>query len=164
MWFNYQESSTIGWMELKDNPFGLDNKKAIGEIIEFIIPETAQPLAYADHPFFGKWPVITENSYGKGSLVYIASYPSQELFEKIVRTEAEKAGIVSDDEYKFPIIVKKGTNDKGRTIRYIFNYSPTSQEVEYNYASKGKELLKNRTLSKGDSMTIAPWDLLIVEE
>lgn len=37
--------------------------------------------------------VITENSYGKGSLVYIASYPSQELFEKIVRTEAEKAGI-----------------------------------------------------------------------
>jgi beta-galactosidase len=36
--------------------------------------------------------------------------------------------------------------------------------VEYNYASKGKELLKNRTLSKGDSMTIAPWDLLIVEE
>lgn len=162
--FYYQESSTIGWMELKDNPFGLDNKKAIGEIIEFIIPETAQPLAYADHPFFGKWPVITENSYGKGSLVYIASYPSQELFEKIVRTEAEKAGIVSDDEYKFPIIVKKGTNDKGRTIRYIFNYSPTSQEVEYNYASKGKELLKNRTLSKGDSMTIAPWDLLIVEE
>ena len=162
--FYYQESSTIGWMELKDNPFGLDNKKAIGEILEFIIHETAQPLAYADHPFFGKWPVITENSYGKGSLVYIASYPSQELFEKIVRTEAEKAGIVSDDEYKFPIIVKKGTNDKGRTIRYIFNYSPTSQEVEYNYASKGKELLKNRTLSKGDSMTIAPWDLLIVEE
>lgn len=57
--------------------------------------------------------------------------------------------MISDDEYKFPIIVKKGTNDKGRTIRYIFNYSPTSQEVEYNYASKGKELLKNRTLSKG---------------
>ena len=132
--------------------------------MEFVIPETARPLAYADHPFFGKWPVITENNYGKGSLVYIASYPTQELLEKIVRTEAVKAGIISDGEYKFPIIVKKGTNDKGRTIRYIFNYSPVSQTVAYNYASKGKELLKNKTLSEGDSIMIAPWDLVIVEE
>lgn len=42
------------WMDgAENNPFGLDNKKAIGEIIEFIIPETAQPLAYADHPSSG---------------------------------------------------------------------------------------------------------------
>jgi hypothetical protein len=34
------------------------------------MPEHAKPIAYYDHPFFGKWPAITENEFGSGTLLY----------------------------------------------------------------------------------------------
>ena len=68
----------------------------VGLLYEFLIPETAKPLAYANHPFFGKWPVITENIHGKGKLVYIGTYPSQKLLEKIVLQTAKDAGLTTE--------------------------------------------------------------------
>lgn len=50
--FYYQEYSTIGNMKLKDNVFGLGDRNSINTWYEFLVPETAKPLAYGDHPFF----------------------------------------------------------------------------------------------------------------
>ncbi|MDR1525984.1 MAG: beta-galactosidase [Tannerella sp.] len=161
--FYYQEYSTIDSLKLKETPWG-EIAKPVGELMEFIIPETAKPLAYVDHPFFGQWPVITENSYGKGSLIYIGTYPSLELMEKIVRKEAENMGIVSPEQYKFPVIVKEGINDRGQNIRYIFNYSGKEQEIKYNYAKNGIDILSNKPVKSDEVITLSPWDLIIVEE
>lgn len=49
--FYYQEYSTIGNMKLKDNVFGLGDRNSINTWYEFLVPETAKPLAYGDHPF-----------------------------------------------------------------------------------------------------------------
>ena len=161
--FYYQEYSTIGQMDLKETPWG-KMAQSISEFMEFIVPETAKPLAYVDHPFFNQWPVITENLYGKGSLVYIATYPSLELMEKIISNEAEKIGLRQKDNYKFPIIIKEGVNDQGNTIRYIFNYSSKPEAITYKSDKNGIELLRNRPIKKGESVSIDPWDLLIIEE
>ena len=32
-----------------------------------ILPETATPLAFYDHPFFGRYPAMTRNDFGKGT-------------------------------------------------------------------------------------------------
>src|SRR5690606_36650947 len=93
--FYYQEFSTIGDMHLKDNPFQLTNTNQIGDWYEFLIPETAKALAYAEHPFFGKWPVITENTYGKGKLTYIGTYPSHELLDATIKKAALAAKVVT---------------------------------------------------------------------
>jgi beta-galactosidase len=37
------------------------------------MPDTAKPLASYDHPFFGKYPAITRNRFGKGTLTYEGS-------------------------------------------------------------------------------------------
>ena len=113
--FHYQEFSTIGDLSLKDNPFQLEGKNQISDWYEFLIPETATPLAYAEHPFFGKWPVVTENKYGKGKLTYIGAYPSQELLNAIVRKAAIHAGIISSESDVFPIIQRSGINKAGKS-------------------------------------------------
>ncbi len=68
--FSYQERRTGTTLALKGSPFhaGADNK--VNYWAEFLMPEHAKALAYYDHPFFGRWPAITENQYGSGSLLY----------------------------------------------------------------------------------------------
>lgn len=162
--FYYQEFSTIKRMSLKDNALGLSDLATIDEWMEFLIPETAKPLAYASHPFFGQWPVITENSYGKGSLTYIASVPSEELLDKIVYRATEQAGVLSKAaNYKFPIIVRSGTNETGKGIHYLFNYSDQPKQVDYMF-NQGTEVLTNEKVQSGTSMTLQPWGVVVVED
>lgn len=161
--FYYQEYSTIEDLALKDNPYGLDGKKQIGEFYEFLIPETARPLAYAEHSFFGRWPVITENNYGKGKLTYIGTYPSQELLDTIIRQAAVEAKVIPEGQPHFPTIYRSGSNDSGKTIRYIFNYSEDPLSLKYPFQN-GKALLTNNNIRKEEELTIEPWGVLIVEE
>ncbi|MDH6303429.1 beta-galactosidase [Parabacteroides sp. PF5-5] len=161
--FYYQEYSTIDNMSLKDHPFELNEKDQISDWYEFLVTETATPLAYADHPFFGKWPVITENTYGKGSLTYIGTYPSQELLDKVIRRVAVKADIITSDCVTFPVIMRSGINQQGKTIHYLFNYSDKTKEIKYPYSS-GKDVLSGKSVNANELLHIAPWDVAIVEE
>ena len=161
--FYYQEYANIPSMSLKGNPFELDDPKPISEWYEFLVPETAKPLAYADHPFYGQWPVITENAYGKGNLYYIATYPSEELLEKIVRQAAGKAGVITpQNDYRFPVIFRSGKTPSGRQIHYVFNYSAGNRDVAYPFDS-GKELISGQKVDKGQTITIKPWGVAVIE-
>ena len=119
-------------------------------------------MAYAEHPFFGKWPVVTENKYGKGKLTYIGAYPSQELLNAIVRKAAIHAGIISSESDVFPIIQRSGINKAGKAIRYFFNYSSESKEITHNYPTS-KELISGKTVKEGDHVALPPWGVLIME-
>jgi beta-galactosidase len=67
--FSYQEFSSLkSPLRLKGDPFGAADQNIVNSWAEFILPETAKGLAYYDHPFFGKYPAITRNAFGKGTL------------------------------------------------------------------------------------------------
>lgn len=162
--FYYQEFSSIRGMALKSEAFSLNNPVAVDEWYEFLVPETAEPLACADHPFFGRWPVVTKNSFGRGHLFYIGAVPSDELLEKIVRMAAGNAGILSEaNEYRFPLIIRSGVNDMGRLVHYIFNYSGIGQGINYMF-DDGKELLSGKIVRKRDFLEISPWGCAIIED
>ncbi|RKO72051.1 beta-galactosidase [Sphingobacterium puteale] len=161
--FYYQEFSTIGDMQLKDNPFQLTSKNQIGDWYEFLQTETAKPLAYAEHPFFGKRPVITENTYGKGKLTYIGTYPSQELLNAIIRETATAAKVTAVNSYTFPIIQRSGTNKWGKAIHYLFNYSAQPKQITYTGAPT-KELISGNVVQAGQQILLGPWDVYIMEE
>jgi beta-galactosidase len=162
--FYYQEYSTIPSLGLKDNAFDLKESGPISEWYEFLITETAKPLAFANHPFFGQWPVVTENTYGKGNLFYIGTYPSEELLGKVIRLAAEKAGIITAvNDYQFPVIFRSGINNSGKQIHYVFNYGAQDKEIRYPFPS-GKELLSGRNINNGQNILLKPWDVVIVEE
>jgi beta-galactosidase len=120
-------------------------------------------LASYDDPFFGKYPAITENKFGKGSFIYEGCLVTDEIQLKIVANKAKEIGLISNNQFMYPIVTRYGTNDEGKTIRYYLNYSGKDQSVIYNF-EKGADLLNNKAFKRGDSVLLKPWDLLIVEE
>jgi len=161
--FYYQEFSNIKNIPLKNNPFEVDENIAT-DWMEFIIPETAKPLAYYDHPYFSKYPAITINKFGKGTLLYEGSIFSDEIQSKIIEEAIERAEIKdSNHEFEWPVIIKTGINDNGKKVHFYYNYSSEDKEVVYLHSS-GIELISDTSVEKGGSYNINPWDILIVEE
>jgi beta-galactosidase GanA len=132
--------------------------------IEFIIPETAKSLASYDDPFFGKYPAVTENKFGKGSLIYEGCLVSDEIQSAIVLRKASEIKLIDPEKYyAYPLVIREGTNDQGKTIRYYLNYSGKDTIVEYKY-QKGTNLFTNASLKRGDTINLKPWDVVITEE
>jgi beta-galactosidase len=163
--FYYQEFSNVSSLTLRDDPFKVgEEKNKAKDWVEFIIPETASPLAMYNDPFFGKYPAVTENKFGKGSFIYEGCLLTDEIQSKIISDKALETGLIDKDkQLTYPIVVKYGTNDQGKTIRYYLNYSNKEQSVVYNF-TRGVDLFTNKILKKGDNFLLKPWDLLIVEE
>ena len=121
-------------------------------------------MRYYDHPFFGKWPAITENEFGTGTLLYEGTYLSDEIQTAVLKGELEKTGLTSSDQ-QLPaaVHVQHGVNRLGKRLHYYFNYS--SAEVKFSYAyTSGTNLLDGKAVNKAAEVNLAPWDLAIVEE
>jgi len=162
--FFYQEFSSASSIPLKEDPFKAGQNNITKTWIEFLIPETAKPLAFYDDPFFGKYPAITENRFGKGSLIYQGCLVSDEIQSSLVSQKARETGLISEENHiTYPVVIRHGTNDYGRTIRYYLNYSDKSASIVYS-SNKGTNLFSNSSLKKGDEIMIDPWGVVIVEE
>jgi beta-galactosidase len=161
--FYYQEFSNIKELPLKENPFGVEDNVA-KEWMEFIIPETAKPLAYYDHPFFSAYPAVTLNNYGKGTLLYQGSVFSDQIQAKIIKDAVTRAGISNPDyQLSWPLIVKSGKNESGKKIHFYYNYSSGEKEFTYPHPA-GNELVSDKLVVSGQVMNIEPWGVIIIEE
>jgi beta-galactosidase len=163
--FHYQEFSSLrGPLALKGDPFKVGGDNKVTDWAEMLIVDSAEPLAYYDHPFFGKYPAITRNKFGSGTLTYEGTVVSDAIQQKIALDVVRLAGLTSSDQ-QLPatVRVKHGINGKGRKIHYYLNYSSQPQSIEYAYGA-GADLLTDRVVNKPQKLTLNPWDLVIVEE
>jgi beta-galactosidase len=162
---HYQEFSSLQRpVALKDDPFhaGADNR--VSEWAEMLIPDTAKPLAYYDHPFFGKYPAITRNSFGKGTLTYEGTVLSNKLQTEVLLSVLELAGLMGPDQsLPTTVRVKHGLNRKGKALHYYLNYSSDPQTVTYAYGP-GADLLAQSAVARAQSIALKPWDAAIIEE
>jgi beta-galactosidase len=143
--FTYQEFSNLEKpLALKDDPFRAGAGNQVMYWSEFLQLEHAKPLASYDHPFFGRWAAITRNQFGKGSLTYEGTFLSPELQKKVVADTLANAGIAAPA-----------------------NPLPASSSSPQSFAYPGHagvDLLTGDTLAPSQSVTLRPWDLIIVEE
>jgi beta-galactosidase len=163
--FRYQEFSTLAKpLPLKDDPYKADAENQVSEWADMVILEDAQALAYYDHPFFGKYPAITRNRFGKGTLTYEGTVLSDGLQARLLLDVLQIAGLTGPDQ-KLPtsVRVKHGTNRNGKALHYYLNYSSESQVFRYTYKS-GEDLLTGTAVASSQSVTLKPWDLVIIEE
>jgi len=163
--FYYQEFTNFSKLALKDDPYKVGKEKnVVNTWAEYIIPETAKPLAYYDHKYFNEYPAITINNFGEGTLQYEGCMVSDAIQEEIIMQAIERAGLETpDQEIHWPLITKSGINDKGKTIHYYYNYSSDAMEFVYPY-NKGQELISDSKIEKNAKLTISSWDVLIIEE
>jgi len=163
--FSYQEFSNLEHpLALKDDPFHAGEENKVSYWAEFVMPEHAKALAYYDHPFFGKWPAITENQFGTGTLLYEGTYLSGALQTTVLKRALGEAGLAGPDQQEPAAVhVTHGVNRKGKRVHYYFNYSAAEVKANYAYGT-GINLLDGKLTSKNETLTLGPWDLAIVEE
>jgi beta-galactosidase len=162
---SYQEFSNLEHpLALKGDPFQLGDANKVQYWAEFLMPEHAKALAYYDHPFFGKWPAITENQFGSGTLLYEGTYLSDGLQTAMLKRAVGEAGLTSGDQ-QLParLHVQHGINRMSKHVHYYFNYSATPLKFSYAYGD-GTDLLEGKAVAHGQKIEIGPWDLAIVEE
>jgi beta-galactosidase len=163
--FSYQEFSSLEYpLELKGDPYHVGAENKVRYWAEFLMPEHAKAVAYYDHPFFGKWPAITRNEFGAGTLLYEGTYLSDRLQKAVLETELAKDGLTGPDEQApAQVHVQHGVNKLGRQVHYYFNYSAAPVLVKYANAA-GTNLLTSAAIASGQQLTLGPWDVAIVEE
>jgi len=162
---SYQEFSNLKKpIQLKDDPFHVGDSNRVMYWAEMIEPEHAKALAYYNHPFFGQWAAITENSLGGGTLTYEGTWLSDALQKSVLLNVLKEAGLTnSDQDLPSAVRVKHGINGFGKPVHYYLNYGGSETSFSYDYAS-GKDLLTNNPINHGQKITLKPWDLLIAVE
>ncbi|MGB6686602.1 MAG: beta-galactosidase [Terracidiphilus sp.] len=163
--FSYQEFSNLEHpLALKGDPYQVGEDNKVSHWAEFLMPEHAKPLAWYDHPFFGKWPAITENQYGSGILLYEGTYLSDKLQAAVLLSALKEAGITGpDQQLPAAIHTARGVNRFGKNVDYYFNYSGSPVTFTYSHAP-GISLLDGKQVTKLQNLSLQPWDLAIVEE
>lgn len=161
----YSQFVNANNVSLKNNPFGIsEEKNCLSSWMELITPEKAEVLAWYDHPYWGKYAAITQNSFGKGIATYIGCLVSDKIMEKVLEKAAKQAGIWGEDqELYFPLITKTGINQKEKAVHYYFNYSAAASSIKYLYR-EGTELLSGKDIKNNELIEIEPWGILIIEE
>ena len=163
--FSYQEFSSLERpLSLKGDPFHAGDENQVQYWAEFLVLENAKPVAFYDHPFFGKWPAIAENNFGAGSLLYEGTYLSDELQTAVLHREIEKYNLDGpDQQLPAAVHVQHGVNLLGKQVHYYFNYSGAEVKVPYSYGA-GTNLFDGEQVTNGHVLPLAPWDLVIIEE
>jgi beta-galactosidase len=163
--FKHQENSTLSKpLKLKGDPYGVGDKNEVDTVAEFIQLEGARALAWYDHPFFGKYPAITRNTYGKGTLLYEGTEVGDELQVAILKDELKKIGMAGpDQELPEKVTIKHATSKAGTKLHFYYNYSTTPVSVSYRYRD-GTEILSNTAVLAEQKLDLIPWGVVIVEE
>ena len=91
---SYQEFSSLKEpLPLKGDPFGVGAENQAFVWADMVLPEAAKPLAFYDHPFFGKYPALVRNAFGKGTVTYQGTVLSDALQGKVVSDVLKQAAI-----------------------------------------------------------------------
>jgi beta-galactosidase len=163
--FTYQEFSTLDQpLALKGDPFHVGDQNRVRTWAEFLMPDTAKAVAWYDHPFFGRWPAITTNHYGSGTLTYEGTLLSDRLQSAMVLAELNGVQLTGpDQQLPASVRVKHGISQDGHRLHYYLNYSSTPATFTYTYAP-AQDLLTSNALAQGQQTTIGSWDLVIAKE
>ena len=163
--FHYQEFSNLReTLTLKDDPFNVGDANKVSDWAEMLVLDSAKPLAYYDHHFFGKYPAITQNSFGKGTLTYEGTVLSNKLQDAVLLSVLQQTRLAGPDQSLPPSVrVKHGLNSRNRPLHYYFNYSNDEQTFAYSYGA-ATDLLSQAAVSHGQTIVLKPWDVAILEE
>ena len=86
----------------------------------------------------------------------------EKILKNILYSALKDAGVFYETENSFPVILRKGKNDFGKTVGFYLNYSAREQSAVYELPD-GRELLTGKEVKKGERISLAPWNLRIIE-
>src|SRR5438067_5795680 len=162
--FHYQEFTNLPTpVRLTPDPYRVGQENSGSVWAEFLVPETAEVIASYDHPYW-KFPAITRNKYGNGTLIYQGTALTDTLQREVIREALQRAGLTGPDQnLNEQVKVRHGRNAQSKQLHYYLNFSGSAQTISYPYRS-GTDLLTNNPVAQGKALTLKPWDMVIVAE
>jgi len=95
-------------------------------------------------------------------VTYVGFMPTDAVIDRIMEDQVKRAGVTLP-MVRYPLVMRGGTLQNGRQVRYLLNYSAKPQQMKYDYAA-GLELLSGKSVGKGEVLKLAPWGVAVVEE
>ena len=159
---NSQTDANMGVFDISSLPKSSTQLRCFGgtagaeRYVEEVLPRTCTVLEKLSSTCFAGSPLLTRNSYGKGMAFYVSAFLDVTGVRKMVRRVLEECGISLPDAELPPEVsrIERG--------EYRFYMNSSSRKVSLTEKISGKILLGNAEIRMGDSMTLNPYDVLIV--
>jgi beta-galactosidase len=126
--------------------------------------EGATPLAWYDHPHFGRWPAATSQPFGRGRVTYLGTLPNAAGGAGLARWAMAQAGL-SPRIADLPDAVRVSTarNRAGERLWFVANWSPAAHTVPALPTAVG-DLFDGGAIDAGAPLSLEPWDIRVLVE
>lgn len=129
-------------------------------VLELLRPSGAEVLASYAHPAWGSYAAVTRNTFGRGEATYLATKIASEALSPLLVDAVRRAGLWDwPQDLAGSLIVRRGTNGRGRPVTYLFNYSGDPVTVEVPATG---DVVIGDPASEG-RLTVGPWNLAVIE-
>lgn len=115
------------------------------------LPEGAEEISSYKEDFYANTPVITKNSFGKGSAYYVGTRSNDEFYAAFLEDVFKEARVRSVLTTPEGVEASVRRNEKGEVL-FLLNHSKEEQEVvlEDNYL----DLLDKDRIRKGETIKL----------
>ncbi|MDY4223011.1 MAG: beta-galactosidase trimerization domain-containing protein, partial [Candidatus Faecousia sp.] len=125
------------------------------EWMELLRPDgDTQVLLGYDHASYASYAAATCHTFGKGKAAYLGTMLDSADLDTLLEQLLPQMGI-GLARYRWPLIVKQGTNDIGEIITYLLNYS--SEVQTFHVENGAMELLSQKRFACGETLELEPW-------
>lgn len=147
-------------MVVNDKYSKLQGTYACRLICDVVHSEGAEVIASYGRDYYKGYPCITENKFGNGKAVYIASEPDEGLLEKLVLNYCEQFDIKAYVNVPKDVEVIQRSKDN-RLFTFILNYGDETAKIELPEGAFYKDLLKD--VSVKEFVEVRSKDICILE-
>lgn len=123
----------------------------------------ATPLAYYDHPHFGRFPAAVTRTVGRGRVTYVGTLPDAAFGRTLAtwvcdRSAVRRIGTNLPD----PVRVSTARARSGEPLYFVTNWSAEPRTVPAPAA--GRVLADGVPLERGAELALPPWDVAVIVE
>lgn len=129
--------------------------------MELLEVQGAEAAANYEHKHWGAYAAVTCHSFGAGRAWYMGTMVPCETLKTYLLRAAADAGL-DVPAARFPVVVRKGANGRGKTVRFLLNYAD-GETAAVNEAA-GTDLLTGEAYGAGQTVLLPAWGVRIIEE
>ena len=133
----------------------------VGHFMELLrLHPGTESLRGYQNPAFSEYSAAALHAFGRGKAAYIGADFEEGILAELFRGILPRLGVELPGE-TWPLILREGTNDENRRIRYALNCAGSS--LSYTPGESCTELLTGKRIAPGESVALSPWGVAILE-
>ncbi|UUN30738.1 beta-galactosidase [Streptomyces sp. FIT100] len=122
-----------------------------------LVVDDALPLAWYEHPHFGRWPAATSKEHGRGRVTYVGTLPDSEFAAALAEFCAPPARWA---ELPPSVTATSARNADGDRVWFVHNWS--WDEVRVDAPEELVDVLSGERIGAGRGVRLGSWDVRVL--